>query len=174
MYGAKKRVVFRLWPRDPKGKPILPFAELKGKSTPNGFAWGASLYDFYNVCRIPGVSAIAKLSGSKLLNVMSELGEFYAKAELLWAVGEEDPRVEPVADTKVLIEAYENRVPMGIYNEHSMIDARIPLHLLPETLYVHDPFNALSLHARKVKDITWLSQPVLIRKYTLSLSPDVQ
>ncbi|KAF9233305.1 hypothetical protein BU15DRAFT_54068, partial [Melanogaster broomeanus] len=172
--------------------------------------WGATLYDFYHVYRIPGVSAIAKLPGSKLLNVMKKLGEFYAKDELLWAANEEDPRVVPVADTKVLIEAYENRVPMGIYNEHSMVDAvresatrsrsvraqippsepldreggggddnvhlqeRIPLHLLPETLYAHDPFNVLSLNPRKVKDTTWLSQPDLIRKYTLSLSPDVQ
>ncbi|KAF9233299.1 hypothetical protein BU15DRAFT_80237 [Melanogaster broomeanus] len=39
---------------------------------------------------------------------------------------------------------------------------------------MHQKPCTISLHPRKVKDTTWLSQPDLIRKYTLSLSLDVQ
>ncbi|KIJ61098.1 hypothetical protein HYDPIDRAFT_31609 [Hydnomerulius pinastri MD-312] len=125
LYGTKKRVIFRQWPRDPKGKPLLPFAELKGKSTPNGFAWGATLYDFYHVRRLPALpGAIAMMPGSKLAKVMKELGELEtAKDELEWAEAEADPREVPVTDMAELVEAYERRANIGMFNLYSTIDA---------------------------------------------------
>ncbi|KAF9219164.1 hypothetical protein BS17DRAFT_789925 [Gyrodon lividus] len=315
LYGTKKRAVFREWPRDPKGKHILPDPDLKGKSTPNELPWGATLYDFFIVRRIPEIpNAITKMTGSKLLKVMEKLGELgSAKHEVEWAVMEEDPKIIPVADTKELIEAYEKRAHMGMYDSCSMIgvgirkskrlrekvkvedekmekgdgggenddcaddanaactnekeaegnngvpkgppchakgggtddvrDAmdvddhpnsvygasmhrpesepeeeedkfpiiiphplkvpvtspfhpshypppwplipfknpqppvlqeRIPLHLLPHTLRVHDPFNVLSVCGKKADDTPWLSKRDTIQNYVISLSPATQ
>ncbi|KAF8840604.1 hypothetical protein BDN67DRAFT_951330 [Paxillus ammoniavirescens] len=301
MYGTKKRVVFRQWPRDPKGKPIIPLAELKGKTTPNEFQWGATLFDFFVVYRIPRVNAITTMTGSKLLQVMENIGELgYAEAEVEWASTEQDPKVVPVANTQEMIEGYDLRVKLGIFNSYSMIDSiresapkiteypassdkdgetdedmekkdedegkskegategsashaegdrtddvgdsmdaddqrstirapsmhkdeemleedeplmpippppeipltspfhpshypppwpfipftvphapmllqeRIPLHLLPRTLYVHDPFNVLSVRQRKIADTSWLSKPDIVRTYALSFSPAIQ
>ncbi|KIK82200.1 hypothetical protein PAXRUDRAFT_725815 [Paxillus rubicundulus Ve08.2h10] len=295
MYGTKKRVTFREWPRDPKGKPILPLAEFKGRTTPNKLSWGATLFDFFTVRRIPGLNAITTMTGSKLLQVMENIGELgYAKAEVEWAATEQDPKVVRVADTQELIERYDLRVKLGIFDSYSMIDSvresalkmseyqvhnehgegdedmekededkekrkgkegpteglaphaeedrtddvsdsmdvdsqwssmhsdeemleedesvipippppeitspfhpshypppwpfipftvpgvpmplqeRIPFHLLPRTLYVHDPFNVLSVRRRKIIDTSWLSRPDIIRTYTLSSSPAVQ
>lgn len=91
--------VFRCWPYITN--PCETFAvdrTFRGKRTPNGAAWGASAFDFYNLQLIPNVRIVT--SGSKLLEwaEKNEQEMVRAKDEIEWARREEDPRViEPCA-----------------------------------------------------------------------------
>ncbi|KAG2338241.1 hypothetical protein BDR05DRAFT_940720, partial [Suillus weaverae] len=174
-YG-KNRIIFRVWPRDPKGQAIKP-SPLRGKEAGNGLdLWGATLYDFYHVRRLPTVeNYITNSTGSRLAKWMRQVGELTAKDELYWADKEEDPKEIPVADIGELIGCYDTRVRLGIFNHVQLNEAmqvdeagktspfhpdhypsphpfipcthdgnptlqqRIPLHLLPKKLHVHDP-----------------------------------
>ncbi|KAG2341521.1 hypothetical protein BDR05DRAFT_887971, partial [Suillus weaverae] len=68
---GKNRVLFRVWPRDPKGKTITA-SSLRGKEAANGIdLWGATLYDFYYVLRAPDVKNYLTIStGSRLAKWM--------------------------------------------------------------------------------------------------------
>lgn len=118
-YG-KNRIIFRCWPRDPNGQAIKP-SPLRGKEAGNGLdLWGATLYDFYHVRRLPNVpNYITNSTGSRLAKWMRQVGELTAKDELYWADKEEDPREIPVADIGELIRCSDMRVRLGIYDQYS-------------------------------------------------------
>ncbi|KAG1822424.1 uncharacterized protein BJ212DRAFT_1213897, partial [Suillus subaureus] len=143
----KNRIIFRHWPRDPKGQVIKP-SPLRGKEAGNGLdLWGATLYDFYHVRRIPNTpNYITNSTGSRLAKWMRQAGELTAKDELYWADKEEDPKEIPVADIGELIGCYDTHVRLGILDHgNPTLQQRIPLHLLPKKLHVHDPWNKLSI-----------------------------
>ncbi|KAG6840531.1 hypothetical protein C0991_006126, partial [Blastosporella zonata] len=92
---SRRRMVRRMWPRDPKGEFITPGNAFLGKTTPNGIPlWGSTLFDFYRVHRIPNAWGGSTIStGSKLMQWMKANGEVdYAKDEIAWGEMEEDPR----------------------------------------------------------------------------------
>lgn len=117
---GKNRIVFRFWPRDPKGDIIKP-SPLRGKEAGNGIdLWGATLYDFYRVLRAPDVKNYLTIStGSRLAKWMRQHGELIADNELYWADKEEDPKEVPVVDIGELIRCYDVRVTSGILNQFS-------------------------------------------------------
>ncbi|KAG1739589.1 hypothetical protein EDB19DRAFT_1635754 [Suillus lakei] len=166
---SKNRIIFRVWPRDPKGLAIKP-SPLRGKEAANGLdLWGATLYDFYHVRRLPNVpNYITNSTGSRLAKWMRQAGELTAKDELFWADKEEDPKEIPVADIGELIGCYDTRVNLGIFNQrwrgfdpsrNPILQQRIPLHLLPQKLHVHDPWNKLSIDQGDTDhDTPWLSK----------------
>ena len=251
-YKDKKRVVFRGWPRDPNGKPLcFSESDIRGKETPNGLSWGATLYDFYHVQAIPQIeNFISITSGSRIAAAVRAVGETDVAAdELAWADQEADPCEVPVADPGELIQSFEFRMFTGIFDEFSAVDEvrtrttekddsnstkhpendgnskaevnkddapwngvasvlmsdrplsspfhpshypppwplipfscpktllqkRIPLHLLPERLYVHDPYDLLSvsestLHYRQPETTTpWMEKPPKVHQYKLKL-----
>ncbi|KAG6379323.1 hypothetical protein JVT61DRAFT_11782 [Boletus reticuloceps] len=62
---------------------------------------------------------------------------------------------------------FENSLP-------SLLQERIPLYLLPETLYVHDPFCLLSARERRFRNTSWASRSDIIRTYNLNTSESVR
>lgn len=98
----RKRFVFRHWPRDINGGVI---ERRPGKRTPNEIIWGATLFDFYMVYRMPEVAGwISFNSGSSLAEWMKEHGELdFAKDELLWAEREANPQLVSLPDFCELI-----------------------------------------------------------------------
>ncbi|KAG2054195.1 hypothetical protein BDR06DRAFT_847148, partial [Suillus hirtellus] len=149
----KKRMIFRVWPRNPNGQAIKP-SPLRGKEAGNGLdLWGATLYDFYHVRRLPNVpNYITNSTGSRLAKWMRQAGELTAKDELYWADQEEDPKEIPVADIGELIACYDTHHYPSPYpfipcthDGNPTLQQRIPLYLLPKKLHVHDPWNKLSI-----------------------------
>ncbi|KAG1767102.1 hypothetical protein EDD22DRAFT_773523 [Suillus occidentalis] len=211
-YG-KTRILFRVWPRDPKGDIIKP-SPLRGKEAGNGIdLWSATLYDFYHVLRAPDVKNYLTIStSSRLAKWMRQHGELIADDELYWADKEEDPKEVPVVDIGELIRCYDARVTSGILNQFSsreeirekektsgsafshsdlkkatdegdltpptpILQQRIPLHLLPQKLYVHDPWNKLTVDMGDSDHKTpWHSKVSkrgdIVRSYSLSLAPE--
>lgn len=282
----QKRAVFRSWPRRPHGKHIISTEKPLGTLSPDGYPWGATLYDFYAVHRFPDIQlAISYMTGSALLQAMKALDELDAAVpEIEWAMSEGKPRDEGVADTEELIECTENRIQMMVHCGFSMVDwsggdevemtsekekeekhdkedgedvvgqapendsddnennndegheedqeasqyddeakdeselddmeidpasippppvisvtspfhpshypklwpvipfekpvsillqERIPLYLLPQTLYVHDPFNLLPAREGRFRNTSWNSRPDIVRTYNLRLSASV-
>lgn len=111
----KDRFVFRHWPRDPNGKPIAP-SDIHGKEAGNGLnLWGATLYDFFFVRRIPSNDHGLTIStGSRLTKVMEALGEpEHAQDEIAWAAREADPKEIPAWDPAQAIVVHERRVHAG-------------------------------------------------------------
>ena len=54
----------------------------------------------------------------------------------------------------------------------TLLQKRIPLHLLPETLYIHDPYDLLSVSEstrRPETTIPWLEKPPKVHQYKLKL-----
>ncbi|KIK79245.1 hypothetical protein PAXRUDRAFT_161798 [Paxillus rubicundulus Ve08.2h10] len=116
----KNRFIFRRWPRDPNGKSILP-SDIHGKEAGNGLdLWGATLYDFYHVRRIPSsIHGLTISTGSKMAKVMKEFGELEpAKDEIAWAEREEEPREILPHDPAKAIDHYERRVHTGCYDAY--------------------------------------------------------
>ena len=113
---TRHRFVFSTWPRDPKGKPITPDNSKLGKMTANEIQhWGATLFDFYHVRRMPHFGGLQTTStGSKLAAWMKANGEDYAEDELELAEQEEDPREIFPCDIVKLVETTENRERTGI------------------------------------------------------------
>ncbi|KAG6379393.1 hypothetical protein JVT61DRAFT_11858 [Boletus reticuloceps] len=119
---AKNRFTFRHWPRDPNGKPIVP-SDIHGKEAGNGLnLWGATLYDFYFVRRIPSsVHGLTISTGSKLTKVMEAFGELeHAQNEIAWAAREADPKEVPAWDPAQAIVAHERHVHAGSGDIYSM------------------------------------------------------
>ncbi|KAI6101863.1 hypothetical protein F5141DRAFT_273012 [Pisolithus sp. B1] len=127
IHDQKKRAVFRVWPRDPKGKVIIPNETLRGgKVAPNGIlSWGATLYDFYSIKPIPdNPYAITYLSGSRIAAAVRKIGELeHAKDELEWADNEDDPHEIPVANTGELVECYETRA--RLFKAYSAVETKV-------------------------------------------------
>lgn len=66
-------------------------------------------------------------------------------------------------------------VPFSNSDTSTLLQKRIPLHLLPETLFVHDPYNVLS--ATTTRDSSperntapWFEKPPKVHQYKLSLT----
>ncbi|KAG6877381.1 hypothetical protein C0993_007901 [Termitomyces sp. T159_Od127] len=113
---SHKRMVYRCWPRDPKGKNITPANTLPGKTTPNGIQlWGATIFDFYRVNRMPDVTSLSTITtGSKLMRWMKANGETeYAKDEIAWAEMEEDPKILDLWSPRMQIQEMEENVRQG-------------------------------------------------------------
>jgi hypothetical protein len=226
----KKRAVFRFWPRDADAK-LLKKGEFPGTQSPDGYPWGATLYDFYSVNRIPTIpDYVSFTTGSSLFQMAQALGELdVAAPEIEWAKLEGQPRDEGVADTEELIRCIDTRlqlwkrldpskyatgkqdgeqnkedemesddetVPVNVpptipitspfHSSHYpkpwpftpfenpecsiLLQERIPLFLLPETLYVHDPFCLLTTETRRFANTSWTSRPDIVRTYNLRLS----
>lgn len=109
-----RRVVTRMWPRDPNGEIMRDMAD--GYSTPNSTRlWGNTLMDFFKANRIPSVTNfIGTCTGSILLGWMKANGELeHAKSEIAWAEAEEPPRLRPAADVMELITARDLMIMMG-------------------------------------------------------------
>ncbi|KAF8133336.1 hypothetical protein EV363DRAFT_1325980 [Boletus edulis] len=64
--------------------------------------------------------------------------------------------------------------PFGNVLKPILLQERIPLYLLPQTLYVHDPFWLLPAHDRHFRDTSWTSRPDVIRTYNLYISTTVR
>ncbi|KAH7928357.1 hypothetical protein BV22DRAFT_1030839 [Leucogyrophana mollusca] len=123
----RTRKVFRAWPRDPKGKIIVP-SPLRGKEASNGLnLWGRTLYDFFHVHRKPGQYRMRTTStGSRLAKQMRLFGELEAaKNEIAWADQEEDPQELFPCDIGELISDVDGRVHMGLHENDSMRQAPI-------------------------------------------------
>jgi len=188
-----KRVIFRGWPRSPTGKFILSTNSLPGKEAPNGLQlWGATMFDFYRVRRIPDVPGLSTITtGSKLMRWMKANGELdAAKDEIEWAENEEEPKVIEPYPLRKLIERQEEAIRIGQTRkpmfmektsenevEHPFVHhpvpylleqtsryplpwvtapfsyptqallTRLPLHYLPTTITVHDPWNLLAVES---------------------------
>lgn len=109
-----RRVVTRMWPRNPNGEIIRNLPD--GYSTPNSTRlWGNTLLDFFTVNRIPSVTNfIGTSTGSMLSGWMKANGELeHAKSEIAWAEAEETPRLRPAADVMELITARDLMIMMG-------------------------------------------------------------
>ena len=112
-----RRHIYRSWPRDPMGEKILPENSCLGKMSSNEIQfWGATLWDFYWVHRMPNVPNLISIStGSKLSKWMIEHKETeHAASEIEWAQTEAEPRQVnpyPIADA---IEAQEMRIRLGL------------------------------------------------------------
>lgn len=123
---VQHRLVFSKWPR-PKEVPgwkemnpppyqiIKPENSLPGKMAPNGVQlWGSTLFDFFTVLRIPGLSKLRTFSsGSKLLEWCKANGEYEGENAvagqcIAWAEGEKDPEIVPVYNVANLIRSLEN------------------------------------------------------------------
>jgi len=110
---TKHRRVLRHWPRDPNGNVLTHETSKLGKMHPNGIQfWGATLFDFYLVRRVPKVAACVTLStGSKLAAWMKEQGETIAKDELQRAEREPEPSEVKPYPTIELVKEVEPRIP---------------------------------------------------------------
>ncbi|KAH7925677.1 hypothetical protein BV22DRAFT_1128823 [Leucogyrophana mollusca] len=167
----RNRVVFRAWTRDPAGQNIVPLSadEVRGKQTSNGLdLWGATLYDFYRVRRIPDLRTLQTTStGSRLAAHMRRFGELeWASDEIAWADAEEEPREVFPFDIGKLIQESERGKP-GV----PLLRQRLPLHLLPKTLVVHDPMNLLHVRRYREESEDHIDQD-RVRKYSLCLSKE--
>ena len=123
-----KRRVYRNWPRDPKGRHILPENSCPGKMTSNGIQfWGATLWDFFSVYRFPDLEQLMSVStGSKLAKWMIENNETdHAASEIYWAQQEPDPcQITPYPISGV-IEDRERKIRLGICGKSMLLDASI-------------------------------------------------
>jgi hypothetical protein len=75
--------------------------------------WGATLFDFYHVRRIPGIENPVTIStGSKLLRWCKANGEYegdkaIARDCIEWAESEKDPELVPAYNIDILISILE-------------------------------------------------------------------
>ncbi|KAK0444001.1 uncharacterized protein EV420DRAFT_1649106 [Desarmillaria tabescens] len=184
---VRKRAILRDWPRDPKG-PVM-------KSTPPGkFAgnnqplWGATVLDFFRTMRIPDCPYLSTIStGSKLCAWMKEIGELeHAKDEIAWAEQEAEPEELFPCDMALILRDDDHRPPFiqKGFDEKFKIEGgrisaqryvhfqnRLPLHLLPEKLIVHDPDDTLHVHPGNCRPAEERSIP---RTYKLHLTQETR
>ncbi|KAG6842735.1 hypothetical protein H0H93_003646, partial [Arthromyces matolae] len=113
---SRKRIIFRHWPRAPKGDNITPNNSLPGKMTPNGIQlWGSTMFDFYRVMRMVDVPQLSTITtGSKLMRWMKEHGELtHAKDEIEFAEMEEDPKIIVPWSPRVAMEEMEVNIKLA-------------------------------------------------------------
>lgn len=154
---GRNRFIFRQWPRASDGQFIKEAPYELGKKTSNGWSvWGETLYDFYHTARIPSnIHLVTKACGSRLAAIMRGFGELDAAAdEISWANTEADPEQIYPCDIAELIkerEGLDNKRSDGSDRERLLRDVddipkleqRLPFHLLPETLVIHDSGDTL-------------------------------
>lgn len=111
---TKHRRIFSQWPRDPNGGTIRPENSKLGKMAPNRVQfWGATLFDFFYVRRIPDCPYLATIStGSKLWEWMKEEGEHYAKHQMAKAEREPGPELVPPYPIDRLLKEFEVAAPV--------------------------------------------------------------
>ncbi len=113
----RTRCIVQMWPRDPNGEAMDLDEMPKGKMTNNGIpAWGATLYDFYFVNRIPSARGMwTPMSGSRIARWMRLKGETgYAMDMINQAENDEhDPKIMPPYDIGEFIELVEQQVYLG-------------------------------------------------------------
>ncbi|PBK94050.1 hypothetical protein ARMGADRAFT_965768 [Armillaria gallica] len=137
-----------------------PPGKVAGNNQP---LWGATVLDFFRTRRIPDCENLSTIStGSKLCAWMKEIGELeHAKDEIAWAEDEADPEELFPCDMAALLRVDDLRTlsVQKLFDEKFKIDGdrlssrrylkyqnRLPLHLLPEKLIVHDPDDTLHVH----------------------------
>ncbi|KAL5523184.1 hypothetical protein ACEPAF_1451 [Sanghuangporus sanghuang] len=121
----KERYAALRWPRNPQGEVLREDESGKGKTTPNGCElWGATLYDFYIVARMPSLVNLRTIStGSKLAAWCKQKGELdCAREELERAEMEEDPHQIHVFDIGRYLEVLEDQVSKGRVGKPMDID----------------------------------------------------
>ena len=104
----RERFVLQHWPRDQKGPPLKGHSG--GKSTSNGQPlWGATLYDFYMVERLPGLANLRTITtGSRMADWCKSIGEVnHAKQQIEQAEMEERPKQLPPYPIWKLVEEME-------------------------------------------------------------------
>jgi hypothetical protein len=112
--GPPKLTVFRSWPHSPSSIPDPSKFKYRGKVTPNGLPWGATIFDFYTVQQPDDPSGISTarniFSGSQLLEWSKATGvDVLAKDEIEWVRREEEPCVlEPPAHGLYVVEQEAN------------------------------------------------------------------
>lgn len=193
---VKKRVVRCIWPRDLK-RPVmdagqLPHGKVAGNKQRN---WGATLDDFYWVQRTAEAPSVTTMSGSRLAAWMKQIGEVeHAKEEIALAEKEDQPREIFPCDIGRLLEDRDPSIltskrleHLDVYsrtesdgeenvpsqanheeNETYTFQQRIPFHLLPKRLIVHDEGG--TLRVSKGDRPFSLSPPKTIHVYRLHLS----
>ncbi|KJA16343.1 hypothetical protein HYPSUDRAFT_58280 [Hypholoma sublateritium FD-334 SS-4] len=181
---VSRRGIMRTWPRAPGG----PFIYLTGEGKVAGNnqpLWGATVLDFFRVQRDPAMPHGSTIStGSKLAAWAHVVDELYAKDELLWAAEEEDPIELLPCDISLIIRDMDHR-PFGLREMFSdthktsdgrtsstlypLLQNRIPFHLLPEKLIVHDPDDTLHVDAAGARPESDRRAP---RVYKLKLAPE--
>ncbi|KAI5121411.1 hypothetical protein M0805_003183 [Coniferiporia weirii] len=118
-----ERFLLLQWPRNPDGPPMKTTP--RGKDTGNGCElWGATLYDFYRVHRIPSCPSISTITtGSKLAAWMKEIGELeWAENQLKQAELEDEPHEIHPFDIGQYIEVLEEQVWKGEVGKPMDID----------------------------------------------------
>ncbi|KAG7447846.1 uncharacterized protein BT62DRAFT_966952 [Guyanagaster necrorhizus] len=184
---VRKRGVIREWPRDPKG-PLMkatPPGKVAGNNQP---LWGATVLDFFRTMRMPDCPYLSTIStGSKLCAWMKEIGELgHAKDEIAWAEREAEPEELFPCDMALILRDDDHRPPIvqelldkNFTTKEGRISAqrylkfqnRLPLHLLPEKLIVHDPDDTLHVHTRYERPPEKRSTP---RIYKLHLTQETR
>ena len=158
---GKTRVVFRHWPRDPKGEVMRKDRtdSKDWKMTPNGYQlWASTLYDFFRTEPLPGMEGYSMIStSSKLASWMRAHNETYAGPELKWAEEEKMPyQVMPCDVGRLIWDRERDMQPRTGWlvkgRPQSTLQVRIPYNLLPQKLIVHDPSNALSVGSVRYKE----------------------
>ncbi|KAF9050702.1 hypothetical protein BDZ89DRAFT_1057144 [Hymenopellis radicata] len=161
---VRHRAIRRAWPRDPKG-PVIEGPYGTFKTAGNGLPlWGATVLDFFHTRRIADCPYLELTStSSKLLAFVKAVGELnHAPDEIAWAEQEADPvEIMPDLDEGVLKSMPDNAAFHQFHN-------RIPFHLLPEKLVVHDPDNTVQVGTRD--DDKKKKKLALPRFYKLCLS----
>ncbi|EDR01872.1 uncharacterized protein LACBIDRAFT_332840 [Laccaria bicolor S238N-H82] len=153
---TRHRFIFSTWPRDPKGKPLLSENSMLGKMVANEVQhWGATLFDFYHVRRMHNFAS----------------REDYTKEELQLVEEEEDLKESFPCDIAKLV---EDEPFDTTFNSLPILQQRLPLHLLPMTLYVHDQFRLLQVrdgHFKEHHPQPWSSKPDIVHAYSHNASP---
>ncbi|VDB90291.1 unnamed protein product [Peniophora sp. CBMAI 1063] len=178
----RNRFIFRVWPRALDGEVIRGDHAEHGKMTSNGCQiWGDTLYDLFMTTRIPGRHNLRTFTSGSLMRAhMLKFGELHAAAdELDWAASEPEPKQLQPFDIGKLIRDADNRTG-GRYHMDSMLNSllptlqsRLPFHLLPEKLIVHDPWNTLSISkTHRDSNTAWSEKDDIVHAYKLSLSPE--
>ncbi|KIY67695.1 hypothetical protein CYLTODRAFT_282325 [Cylindrobasidium torrendii FP15055 ss-10] len=183
----KRRVIMRSWPRAPNGTFLTNKNGHVGKVAGNDIPlWGATVLDFYYTQRMPDMANIQTITtGSKLMGFCKENNELdAAKEQLEWAELEPDPvEVLPYDMSALLKKIDEGTVKPPADGVIRPFHHRIPLHLLPERLIVHDPDNTLLCaaeyadsadefvreHTPEPADLPTQSEPFM---FNLTLSPE--
>ncbi|KAJ3523756.1 hypothetical protein NMY22_g11302 [Coprinellus aureogranulatus] len=156
--------------------------------------WGATLFDFFYVRRIPDCPYLSTISsGSKLAAWMKEQGEHYARDQMARAEREPDPVVvRPYPVERLLRDAeaaqakeskgkakeepkvlwFGRDIPFSETGAAPILQEMLPLHLLPKTLLVHDPFKTLSTVRSHDHPPNWEDKPDAVSTYRLELSDE--
>lgn len=106
---TKHRLVFQQWPRDPEGAIITPVNSAAGKVAGNAQQiWGATLFDFYSVRRMPNVpNMMTYTSGSKMAKWVQEHKETFTQDLVEQQKSEADPTTVQPCDIGKLIQKNE-------------------------------------------------------------------